>query len=213
MSHRKLLVTLLTLLFLSVVIASPTQAQTEGTAELKRQATALLKENNYTEALPILEKIAAAEPNDGETQFFLAFALLGKATNTKDNVARKALRIRARQAFVKAKSLNYDEPKLDALILSLPEDGSDSAGGFTSNAKANQLMEEGEALFSQGKPDEALRSIRRRLNWIQSSITQRSFPATSTCRKGITQRLRSGIKKQSPSIRIKRLLTAIPQRL
>ena len=163
MSHRKLLITLLTLLLLSVVIASPTQAQTEGTAELKRQATALLKENNYTEALPILEKIAAAEPNDGETQFFLAFALLGKATNTKDNVARKALRVRARQAFVKAKSLNYDEPKIDAMILGLPEDGSDSPGGFTSNAKANQLMEEGEALFSQGKSDEALKKYQEAL--------------------------------------------------
>ena len=162
MSHRKLLVTLLTLLFLSVVIASPTQAQTEGTAELKRQATALLKENKYTEALPILEKIAAAEPNDGETQFFLAFALIGQATNTKDNAARKALRIRARQAFVKAKALNYDEPKLDAMILGLPEDGSDSPG-FTSNAKANQLMEEGEALFSQGKPDEALKKYQEAL--------------------------------------------------
>ena len=162
MSHRKLLVTLLTLLFLSVVIASPTQAQTEGTAELKRQATALLKENKYTEALPILEKIAAAEPNDGETQFYLAFALLGQAKNTKDNAARKALRARARQAFVKAKSLNFDEPKLDALILSLPEDGSDSAG-FTPNAKVNQVMEEGEALFSQGKPDEALKKYQEAL--------------------------------------------------
>jgi len=162
MSHRKLLVTLLTLLFLSVVIASPTQAQTEGTAELKRQATALLKENKYTEALPILEKIAAAEPNDGETQFFLAFALIGQATNTKDNAARKALRVRARQAFVKAKALNYDEPKIDAMILGLPEDGSDSPG-FTSNAKANQLMEEGEALFSQGKPDEALKKYQEAL--------------------------------------------------
>jgi len=162
MSHRKLLVTLLTLLFLSVVIASPTQGQTEGTAELKRQATALLKENKYTEALPILEKIATAEPNDGETQFFLAFALIGQATNTKDNAARKALRVRARQAFVKAKALNYDEPKIDAMILGLPEDGSDSPG-FTSNAKANQLMEEGEALFSQGKPDEALKKYQEAL--------------------------------------------------
>lgn len=162
MSHRKLLVTLLTLLFLSVAIASPTQAQTEGTVELKRQAGELLKQNNYTEALPILEKIVAAEPNDGETQFFLAFALIGQAKNTKDDAARKALRVRARQAFVKAKSLNYGEPKLDALILSLPEDGSDSPG-FTSNARANQLMEEGEALFSQGKADEALKKYQEAL--------------------------------------------------
>jgi tetratricopeptide (TPR) repeat protein len=162
MSHRKLLVTFLALLFLSVAITSSTQAQTEGSAELKRRASELLKENNFTEALPILEKIAAAEPNDGETQFYLAFALLGQAKNTKDDAARKALRLRARQAFVKAKSLNYDEPKLDALILGLPEDGSD-APGFTSNAKANQLMEEGEALFSQGKADEALKKYQEAL--------------------------------------------------
>ena len=161
MSHRKLFVTLLTLILLSVA-ASPTQAQTEGTVELKRQANEFLKQNNYTEALPILEKIAAAEPNDGETQFFLAFALLGKATNTKDDAARKALRVRARQAFVKAKSLNFNEPKLDAMILSLPEDGSD-APGFTSNAKANELMQEGEALFSQGKADEALKKYQEAL--------------------------------------------------
>ena len=158
MSHRKLLVTFLALLVLSIA----TQAQTDGTAELKRRAGELLKENNFTEALPMLEKISAAEPNDGETQFYLAFALLGQAKNSKDDATRKALRVRARQAFVKAKSLNYDEPKLDALILGLPEDGSD-APGFTSNAKANQLMEEGEAFFSQGKPDEALRKYQEAL--------------------------------------------------
>jgi tetratricopeptide (TPR) repeat protein len=161
MSHRKLLVTLLALLFLSFASVSPIQAQ-EGTADLKRRASGLLKENNFTEALPLLEKIAAAEPNDGETQFYLAFALLGQAKNTKDDAARKALRVRARQAFVKAKSLNFDEPKLDALILSLPEDGSDSAG-FTPNTKVNQIMEEGEAFFSQGKPDEALKKYQEAL--------------------------------------------------
>jgi len=64
--------------------------------------------------------------------------------------------MRARQAFVKAKSLKFNEPKLDAMIQGLPEDGSDSAG-FTSNTRANQLMDEGEAFFSQGKPDEALK--------------------------------------------------------
>jgi tetratricopeptide (TPR) repeat protein len=162
MSHRTLLVTLLTLLLLSVTIAAPSQAQTEGIAELKRRASELLKENKYTEALPILEKIAAADPNDGETQFFLAFALLGQAKNTKDDASRKALRVRARQAFVKAKSFNFEEPKLEALIQGLPEDGSDSPG-FTSNAKANQFMEEGEALFSQGKSDDALKKYQEAL--------------------------------------------------
>ena len=163
MSHRTLLITLFTLFFLSIAIAVPTQAQTEGTAELKQRAGELIKENKFTEALPLLEKLAAAEPNNGETQFYLAFALLGQSTNTKDDAVRKTLRARARQAFVKAKSLNYNEPKLDALILSLPEDGSDSPDGFTSNTKANQLMEEAEALFSQGKSDEALKKYQEAL--------------------------------------------------
>jgi tetratricopeptide (TPR) repeat protein len=44
----------------------------------------------------------------------------------------------------------------------LPEDGSDSPG-FTSNAKANQFMEEGEALFSQGKSDDALKKYQEAL--------------------------------------------------
>ena len=162
MSRCKLLVTFLALLLLSVA-ASSTQAQTgESTAEMKRRAGELLKENNYTEALPLLEKIDKAEPNDAETQFNLAFALIGTAQNTKDDAARKSLRLRARNAFIKAKKLGHEEPKLDALILSLPEDGSD-APGFTANAEANKLMEEGEALFSQGKPDEALKKYQKAL--------------------------------------------------
>ena len=162
MSHRKLLVTLLVFI-LSSVTSAATQAQTtESIAELKRRASELMEQTKYTEALPLLEKIATLEPNDGETQFYLGFALIGQATNTKDDAARKALRIRARNAFVKAKSLEFDEPRLDALIQSLPEDGSDAAG-FSSNSKADELMKEGEALLSQGKADEALKKYQQAL--------------------------------------------------
>jgi tetratricopeptide (TPR) repeat protein len=166
MSHRKLLVLSLALLFLALfaTVASPEiQAQTsESVAELRSRAAALMKETKYTEALPLLEKIATLQPNDGETQFYLGFALIGQATNTKDNATRKTLRIRARNAFVKAKSLGFSEPRLDALIQGLPEDGSD-APGFSSNSQANTLMEEGEALFSQGRMDEALKKYQQAL--------------------------------------------------
>lgn len=162
MSHRKLLVILLLALLLTM--ASPaTRGQTnESAAELKRRASELLKETKYTEALPLLEKIASLDPDDGQTQFFLGFALIGQSTNTKDEAARKALRVRARSAFLKAKSLKFEEPRLDALIEGLPEDGSDHAG-FSSNSKAHALMEEGEALYSQGKPDEALKKYQQAL--------------------------------------------------
>ena len=163
MSHRKLLVTLFLLLFCSSLITVAAQEPApENPTELKRRVSELLKETKYTEALPILEKIAKLQPNDGETQFYLGFALAGQAANTKDDAVRKALRIRSREAFVKAKSLNFHEPRLDALIESLPEDGSDTAG-FSADSKADALIKEGEALFSQGKKDEALKKYQEAL--------------------------------------------------
>lgn len=160
MSHRKFLVGLLILLF-SLNVAA--QAQTDdNVVELMQRANDLLEQTKYTEALPVLEKIAQLRPQDGKTQFFLGFALIGEAINTKDNAARKALRVRARNAFVKAKTLGFDEPRLEALIQSLPEDGSDAAG-FSSNSKADALMKEGEGLFSQGKLDEALAKYQQAL--------------------------------------------------
>lgn len=166
MLHRKLPNTLLfsILVFLLVAVASSAaQTQTnENTAELKSRASKLLDQNNYIDALPLLEKIATLEPKDGETQFFLGFALIGQATNTKDEATRKALRVRARNSFIKAKQLGFSEPRLDALIEGLPEDGSDPLE-YSSNAQANALMEEGEAFFSQGKPDEALKKYQQAL--------------------------------------------------
>jgi len=160
MSQRALLGSLILLVLVSVSIA---QAQTnESAAELKRRASALLKENKYTEALPLLEKVAALQPDDGEAQFYLGFALMGEAANTKDDAPRKASRVRARNAFLKAKSLGFYEPRLDAMIESLPEDGSD-AEDFSAKSKANELMKEGEALFTQGKADEALKKYQQAL--------------------------------------------------
>ena len=161
MSQRALLSTLIVLVLISFSIT--TQAQTnENVIELRRQASELMKQTKYTEALPLLEKIVTLQPEDGETQFFLGFALIGQATITKDAATRKALRVRARTSFVKAKSLGFYEPRLDALINDLPEDGSDPAD-YSSASKANELMKEGEAAFSQGKGDEALKKYQEAL--------------------------------------------------
>jgi cytochrome c-type biogenesis protein CcmH/NrfG len=80
-------------------------AQSESVPELKKQSNELIKQQKYTEALPILEKLAIAEPTDAGTHFFLGFALLAQGNITKDMAARKALRIRARNEFIKSKEL------------------------------------------------------------------------------------------------------------
>src|SRR5688500_2852438 len=97
----------------------------QNVQELKQKAGALMRKQQYTEALPLLEKIAAAESKDPQTQCYLGFALVAQATVTKDAAMRKALRVRARGAYIKSKELGIREPVVDALIQSIPPDGAD----------------------------------------------------------------------------------------
>ena len=142
---------------------APARAQPGGdVGELKRKAYELIKGQRYTEALPLLEKVAAAEPGDAEARFYLGFALIAQANVTKEAAARKALRLRAREAFVRSKELGNTEPLVDALIQSIPADGSEGRA-FSQNPEANRLMTEAEALFSQGKLDDALGNYQKAL--------------------------------------------------
>jgi tetratricopeptide (TPR) repeat protein len=161
LSRRCAVVTLFLLLALSHAPAARAQGG-EDLSALKQRAAELAKQQKYTEALPLLEKIAAAEPNDAETQFYLGFALVAQANNTKEDAPRKALRLRARAAFVKAKELGVTEPIVEALIQSMPSDGSDGES-FSKNSEAEKLMTEAEALFSQGKLDDALKNYQAAL--------------------------------------------------
>jgi hypothetical protein len=62
----------------------PVSAQTgESLAELKQRILDLTKQTRYTEALPLLEKIVVAEPNNSEMHFYLGFALIAQANNTR----------------------------------------------------------------------------------------------------------------------------------
>src|SRR5947207_8435383 len=100
---------------------SPVSAQTgETIAEMKEKVRDLTKQNKYTEALPLLEKLVVAEPNNAQMHFYLGFALIAKANNTNESAQRIALSVRARAAFVRAKELDVQEPLVDALIASIP---------------------------------------------------------------------------------------------
>ncbi|HJU56795.1 MAG TPA: tetratricopeptide repeat protein [Pyrinomonadaceae bacterium] len=148
-------------LFCLSILCQPLAAQSgQDVPKLKQQASELIKQQKYTEALPILEKLAAAEPDNADTQLYLGFALIAQANTMKDEADRKAIRIRARNAFLKAKELGNTEPVLDAMIQSTPPDGSEGKR-FSENAEADKLMMEAEAAFSQGKLDDALKMYQR----------------------------------------------------
>jgi tetratricopeptide (TPR) repeat protein len=137
-------------------------AQTEDVAALKQKAAELIEQTKYTDALPLLEKIVVAEPDNAQMTFYLGFALLGQANITADDAGQRALRVRARNAFIKAKQLGIREPLVDGLIQGIPADGS-NGGPVSPNLEANRAMEEAEAAFSQGKFDDAFKKYQKAL--------------------------------------------------
>ena len=154
------------LLFVCLTAAwpcAPARAQAaDDIQKLKQRASELIAGQRYTEALPLLEKIAAAEPDNADTQFYLGFALVARANVSKDEAERESLRARARASFLKAKGLGYNKPILDAVIQSLDPDAP-KGRGFSRNAEADRLMREAESSFAQGKLDDALASYQKAL--------------------------------------------------
>lgn len=164
MLQRKISLSGFVILFLSLSsLCFSGYAQTDTSLkELKQKVVELTKQTRYTEALPLLEKIVAAEPNNAAMVFHLGFALVAQANTTIETADKQALRVRARNAFIRAKELGVEEPVVEALIQSLPPDGSDT-GSFSQNLLANAVMIEAESFFGQGKLDDALRDYQKAL--------------------------------------------------
>jgi tetratricopeptide (TPR) repeat protein len=129
---------------------------------MKQRIGELVKQEKYTEALPLLEKMVVTEPDNHDMHFYLGFALLARTSTIQDESEKKTLRIRARGEFTKAKELGDKHPIVDALIQSIPADGSEGAP-FSANKQADALMAQAEAFFSQGKLNEALEIYQKAL--------------------------------------------------
>ncbi|HRH45163.1 MAG TPA: tetratricopeptide repeat protein, partial [Pyrinomonadaceae bacterium] len=147
-------------LALCLILTSSGKAQTID--ELRKSASDLIKQNKYIEALPLLEKIAKADPNDAEVQFDLGFALISKATATNDETTRRQLRIQSRNAFLKSRSLGKDSPLLDGMIESISPDGVEK-GKFSFNKEAEDFMRDAEASFAKGDLDDAFDKYQKAL--------------------------------------------------
>lgn len=153
------------LVVISVTFSSPAlRAQTIDDKQARQKAADLMKQQNYVDALPLLELIVARDPGDHENRFNLGFALLAKANVTKEASEMKSLRVRARNEFIKAKETGDKHPVVDALIQSIPADGS-PARAYSKNPAADALMVQGEAFFGQGKLDEALVDYQKALEF------------------------------------------------
>src|SRR5947207_6405156 len=129
-------------------------AQTQDPAERQR-AIDTYESQNMVAALPLLEKVALAYPNDAVVLSRLGFALYSNSVEEKNPAIRQKTRERARSILLKSQSLgddsNLTKMALDALS------GPDITQIPFSNIKAAEgAMREGEAAFVRGDMDQAI---------------------------------------------------------
>ncbi|MBD0327396.1 MAG: tetratricopeptide repeat protein [Pyrinomonadaceae bacterium] len=153
---------ILGLMFYVLPVRALAQEQAGDYEAQRERAFALVNESKFTEALPLLEKLAAAKPTDGEVVFMVGFTKLATSELIKDMATRKQARVSARNSIQKAKELGYEHPLVQQLLDAIPPDGS-VEGKFSTNAQADELMRQGEAFFVQGELDKALAAYQRAL--------------------------------------------------
>ena len=129
----------------------------QAQSDQRTKALQLADAGKLTEALPLLEELVKATPDDKVLQYYLGFSLFGQAANTDDPASAMKLRARARAAFVRAHDLGDTSQLVKAMIEGIAPDGSQIAGSkYSKNAEAEKLMNQGEAAFSRGEMDVAL---------------------------------------------------------
>ena len=129
-------------------------ANSQTIEETRKKAFELINQNKFFEALPYVEKLVADNPNNATLQYYLGFGFISKTATETNLEVKKAFRLKARAALIKARELGKDDLQMEGLIDSLSVDGTEK-GKFSFNPKADKLMDEAESYFAQSKLDEA----------------------------------------------------------
>ncbi len=127
----------------------------------RRRAFQLYKEQKFTEALPLLEKLATAHPDDVEVAELHAVLVSTQAVYLKDAEARKQARLRGRELLLRAQKLGANSPLLHSLLESTAREGDI---GFSAKKDVDEAMREGEAAFASGNFPKAIEMYQRALD-------------------------------------------------
>jgi tetratricopeptide (TPR) repeat protein len=119
----------------------------------RTRAFQLFNESKFTEAVPLLEKLAAAYPNDPAVLEKYGFALYAATKSVNDSQQRKLMIARAKEALLRSRELGNDSNLLKAALEGVAVADNESA--FSRNKAAEALMNEGERAYVQGNLDKA----------------------------------------------------------
>ena len=151
------------LLAVSFVVASvfSVTAQTQNPTERQR-AIDVYESQNLVAALPLLEKVALAYPNDPAVLSRLGFTLYANSTDEKDANKRAQMRQRALTTLRRSRSLG-DTSNLTSVALEALENPDSSQVPFSQKQAAEAAIREGEAAFMRGDMDKAIAAYKRAL--------------------------------------------------
>jgi tetratricopeptide (TPR) repeat protein len=157
---RRLSAGFLGTLMLLLALSAQALAWQEPPPEWKR-ALELYEAQNFVDALPLLEKVAAVAQDNPVVLSRLGFALYAVATTEKDVELRKKMLDRARTVLQKSQSRG-DNSNLTQITLDGLTSGGDTIP-FSQIKAAEAAIREGEAAFVRGDMDAALKSYKRAL--------------------------------------------------
>src|ERR1043165_2337407 len=129
----------------------------------RTRAFQLYQDAKYTEALPLFEKLAVANPHDREVLEALGLIKASQTAYLKDPEARKQARLHARELLLAAQSLGADSALLKWMLEAVvPENGADNSS-FSTKKEVDDLMREGEEAFASGNLTKALEMYKQAL--------------------------------------------------
>jgi Flp pilus assembly protein TadD len=130
----------------------------------RQTASELFAQGKRLEALPLLEQLVRADPEDAATLVALAASLVEHAATLPDQEDAGRERLRARDLLNQAWELGDTSTlamNLSQLLKQLPATGTIK---FSDNPQVDQAMREGEAAFSRRQYDDARRNYARALD-------------------------------------------------
>ena len=129
----------------------------------RRRAFELYDANNMAAALPLLEQLATANPNDVAVLSRLGFALYASTSTEQVPATRARLRERARTTLLRARQLG-DNSNLTTMVLDALSSPDATQVPFSNIKAAEGAMREGEAAFVSGDMDKAIAAYKRALD-------------------------------------------------
>jgi tetratricopeptide (TPR) repeat protein len=155
------------LLIVSLALLAPARASAQVAAQAdpdRQRAYELFDNQQFADAIPLLEKLAAKNPSDGQVLARLGIAVFGSAVTVSDAGKRQQERARGRAFLVRAKELGVTNDLIEGVLKGVATDGSLVGGGdnaresFSANREADDSMRAGEAALTRGELDAALKA-------------------------------------------------------